>query len=147
MKKNRIFSFIIIGLIYIIATIIGLLAYKKLSYAFWINLLIADVVATIIVFIFSCILKNASVYDPYWSVQPIVIILFFIYKYGFNITNILFLIVVSIWGLRLTLNWIYTFKNLYVTQIYLYYNTNSRYLPNINKNNPYFEKIILVILI
>lgn len=112
MKKNRIFSFIIIGLIYIIATIIGVLIYEKLSYAFWINLLIADVVATIIVFIFSCILKNASVYDPYWSVQPIVIIVFFICKHGFNITNILFLIVVSIWGLRLTLNWIYTFKNL-----------------------------------
>lgn len=36
------------------------------------NLLLADVGATVVVFIFSCILKNSSVYDPYWSVQPII---------------------------------------------------------------------------
>ena len=32
--------------------------------------LIADVIATIIVFVFSLLYKNSSLYDPYWSVIP-----------------------------------------------------------------------------
>lgn len=112
MKNNRIASFIIIILIYILATLLGVNIYKQLNYDYWLNLLIADVAATAIVFIFSLIFKNASVYDPYWSVQPFVIVLIFVIQFGFNLTNILFLIVISLWAIRLTTNWAYTFKNL-----------------------------------
>lgn len=112
MKNNRIASFIIIILIYILATLLGVYIYKQLNYDYWLNLLIADVAATAIVFIFSLIFKNASVYDPYWSVQPFVIVLIFVIQFGFNLTNILFLIVISLWAIRLTTNWAYTFKNL-----------------------------------
>src|SRR5437899_10794725 len=31
----------------------------------------ADVAATVVVFIFSVIAGNSSVYDPYWSVAPV----------------------------------------------------------------------------
>lgn len=112
MKKNRISSLIIILLIYIVATIVAVLIYKNLNYSFWMNLLLADVGATVVVFIFSCILKNSSVYDPYWSVQPIIIIWLLVLKNKINITKILFLVVITLWGIRLTINWIYTFKNL-----------------------------------
>ena len=74
MNKTRALSFIIVTLVYILAIIIGLFVYKLLPFHFAINLLISDVVATVVVFIFSLILKTASVYDPYWSVQPIVIV-------------------------------------------------------------------------
>ena len=39
---------------------------------------LADLLATIVVFIFSVITRNSSMYDPYWSVAPIPIALFWL---------------------------------------------------------------------
>lgn len=61
-KENRTLSFIIVTIVYIIATVVGVGVYQKLSYDWWLNLLIADVVATVVTFIFSLIFRNASVY-------------------------------------------------------------------------------------
>ena len=109
-KENRLISFITI--FYIIAGVIGVITYNQLKYDWWINLLIADVVSTIVTFIFSLIFKNASVYDPYWSVQPIVIIYLIALGKQMTIGKILVLLAISYWGIRLTLNWGYTFKGL-----------------------------------
>ena len=65
MKNNRTLSFIIIFIIYTLSTLLGILLCDLLTLSFWIELLIADIVVTSFIFIFSCILKNASVYDPY----------------------------------------------------------------------------------
>jgi len=52
-------------------------------------------------------------YDPYWSVAPPVILTPLAYYYGaFDIPTILMLIAVWVWGIRLTVNWAYTFENL-----------------------------------
>ena len=110
MLNNRIFSFICIFLVYVIATIVGILLYKLLSLPIWASLLIADIVATIITFCFSVIFKNASVYDPYWSVQPIVIVLAFATGAELNVFKIVMIVAIFYWGLRLTANWAYTFK-------------------------------------
>lgn len=112
LKQNRTLSFIIIFLIYCLATAVGYFSFKLLTFSWWLNLLLADIFATVIVFIFSVIFKNASVYDPYWSVQPIVIMIFFAIGKPLNALRILLLISVCLWGLRLTANWAYTFKNL-----------------------------------
>ena len=111
-KESRLISFITILIIYIIAGVIGVITYNQLKYDWWINLLIADVVSTIVTFIFSLIFKNASVYDPYWSVQPIVIIYLIALGKQMTIGKILVLLAISYWGIRLTLNWGYTFKGL-----------------------------------
>lgn len=112
MKSNRFLSFEIILIIYIIASIVGLLVYSNLEYHFAINFLIADIIATIVVFVFSLIFKNASVYDPYWSVKPIVVVLALSLTNEMNISRILPLIAILLWGIRLTINWAYTFKSL-----------------------------------
>lgn len=68
-----------------------------------------DIVATVVVFIFSMIFNNSSVYDPYWSVAPFFIILFWIFQSGadpISIRSWLILGLITIWGLRLTINWI-----------------------------------------
>ncbi|MBR7080268.1 MAG: hypothetical protein IKI40_07080, partial [Treponema sp.] len=74
MIKNRFVSFSVIVAVYVLAFFGGLFCYNYLSslakFSYLISLLIADVLATVIVFVFSLIFKNASVYDPYWSVQP-----------------------------------------------------------------------------
>lgn len=112
LKKSRPLSFAAVTVVYIIATVVGVLTYRALPFAFWINLLIADVVATLVTFIFSLIFGNASVYDPYWSVQPPVILAAFAAGEGLNILGILLLVAVSLWGIRLTANWAYTFHGL-----------------------------------
>lgn len=71
----------------------------------------ADVACTGVVFLFSYIFKNTSFYDPYWSILPIVIVLLLAVR-GFTegmyngTRNLVIVIVVAIWGLRLTWNWI-----------------------------------------
>ncbi|MBR3308465.1 MAG: DUF1295 domain-containing protein, partial [Lachnospiraceae bacterium] len=112
MKENRFLSFFIITIIYILATVVGVLVWHFLPFAYWLNLLLADVAATIFVFIFSCIFRNASVYDPYWSVQPPVILTLFALGQELTLAKLLLLGAVWIWGIRLTGNWAYTFKNL-----------------------------------
>ena len=107
-KKSRTASFAIIVAIYVLVAILGIIVYKNLDFAFYINLLIADVSATAFVFLFSVILKNASVYDPYWSVQPIVICLGLAIS-GTRLTAMIMVLCVCVWGVRLTANWAYTF--------------------------------------
>ena len=85
----------------------------SLRYLTWISLLIADVAATVFVFVFSLIFKNASVYDPYWSVQPIVIVAGIALKTNISApATILILISIVYWGIRLTGNWAYVFGGL-----------------------------------
>lgn len=113
MKVNsRWLSFVIVTLVYVLASVVGILVYTSLPFDLWLNLLIADIVATIVTFVFSLIFKNASVYDPYWSVQPIVILVGFALFEKLNLIKVVVLIVVCLWGVRLTANWAYTFKNL-----------------------------------
>lgn len=111
-KENRILSFIIITAVYILAAAIGIAVYVSLAYDWWLNLLIADIVATVITFIFSLVLGNASVYDPYWSVQPIVILIAFALNAELTPLRLLLLVAVCFWGVRLTANWAYTFHGL-----------------------------------
>ncbi len=110
-KENRILSFIIITIVYILSVFIGVLAYNALNFSVWLNLLIADTVATAVCFIFSLIFGNASVYDPYWSVQPPVIVGAFLLTGG-TVASWLIFSAILFWGIRLTANWAYTFKNL-----------------------------------
>ncbi|MBQ3219645.1 MAG: DUF1295 domain-containing protein [Clostridia bacterium] len=112
LKNNRALSFIVVICVYLIAMISANIIYYYLPYEFWLSLLIADLFATVIVFLFSLLFNNASVYDPYWSVLPIVVVVAFAITNGLNLARILILIAICVWGIRLTANWAYTFKNL-----------------------------------
>ncbi len=113
LKSNRIASFFVIAFVYALATAVGLVTYRALALDWWLGLLVADVVATVVTFVFSLIFNNASVYDPYWSVQPPVILVAFVIGGRLTVLGVLLLVVVSIWAIRLTANWAYTFNNLY----------------------------------
>ena len=112
LRQNRIFSFLTILIIYALAIWLGIIIYRMLPYAYWLNLLLADIAATVFVFVFSVLFKNASVYDPYWSVQPIAILVAFALEQKLTPVGIVLLVAVWIWGLRLTANWAYTFYSL-----------------------------------
>ncbi|MBQ9084436.1 MAG: DUF1295 domain-containing protein [Clostridia bacterium] len=112
LKQSRIASFIAVLIVYIIATAVGVLTYISLELDWWISLLVADVAATVATFIFSLIFNNASVYDPYWSVQPPVILVALSLGRELNALGIMLIAVVSFWAIRLTANWAYTFMGL-----------------------------------
>ena len=113
--KDKDSSVAIIAVIYIIAAVAGFFVFRKALSAMselW-ALLLADVVATVIVWIFGLVFRNVSVYDPYWSVAPPVILTAWaFYKGCFSLPVILLLIAIWYWGIRLTGNWLSTFKGL-----------------------------------
>ena len=122
MIKNRFAALAVIIVIYILAAICGTFVYnffagsRGLSYP--LSLFLADAAATVFVFIFSLIFKNASVYDPYWSVQPPVILAIALAKAGASnggagtpIMGWLLFAAVLFWALRLTANWAYNFES------------------------------------
>jgi steroid 5-alpha reductase family enzyme len=66
----------------------------------------ADLAATVVVFLFSVAAGNASLYDPYWSVAPAVIVVAWtLGRGGGSARQILVLTLVLIWAVRLTANW------------------------------------------
>ena len=112
LKQNRAASFIVVTLVYILAAAVGIAVYFALTFDWWLSLLIADVAATVATFVFSIAFKNASVYDPYWSVQPPVILVAFAVGRELTLLGVLLSVAVSYWAVRLTANWGYTFADL-----------------------------------
>ena len=112
LKQSRTASFLIVTLVYIIAAVVGVAVYNALALSWWLSLLVADVLATVATFIFSLIFRNASVYDPYWSVQPPVILVAFALSDGLTALGVMLIAVVLFWAVRLTANWAYTFGGL-----------------------------------
>jgi steroid 5-alpha reductase family enzyme len=108
-------SLAIIFLIYALATAVGIITYIKAAPAMPepIAFLLADVAATIFVWAMGLVYSNVSVYDPYWSVAPpVMFTIWAIYKSCFTLPVILLLVAVWYWGIRLTGNWVHTFKGL-----------------------------------
>ncbi len=69
---------------------------------------VADFAATVVIFLFSLILRNSSMYDPYWSVYPMFIAFWWFFQFGAEgdlIRNVIVLCIVNAWGIRLTWNW------------------------------------------
>ena len=111
-KQNRTASFAVVTLVYLIAAAVGIAVYRSLTLEWWLSLLVADVTATVVTFLFSLLFCNASVYDPYWSVQPPVILVSFAIGRELTAFGILLLAAVFFWAIRLTANWAYTFFGL-----------------------------------
>lgn len=68
---------------------------------------VADLMATILIFVFSMAMNNSSMYDPYWSVKPVVIAGYYFlafYPGEVPVRQILVLSLVLLYGIRLTSN-------------------------------------------
>jgi steroid 5-alpha reductase family enzyme len=75
---------------------------------------LADIVATLVVFAFSVGHGNSSVYDPYWSVAPIPIAAYWVGSAPASpdLRAVLVLVLVTVWGVRLTANWVARWRGL-----------------------------------
>ena len=115
MKNNKVFGLFALLAIYLVATTLGILTFYLLHpyMHFLLAILIADVVSTIIVWASGLIVGTPSVYDPYWSLQTIIIYIpLLAYFNNWNIFTIVPLIVMFLYSVRLTVNFIKGFHGL-----------------------------------
>ena len=77
---------------------------------------VADVAATCVIFGFSFVYRNSSLYDPYWSVAPVPIAVYWALNPVVSDVNalrqILVLVLVTVWSTRLTANWLRRWQGL-----------------------------------
>jgi len=81
----------------------------------WLDGLIADLLATVVVFAASRTYRNSSLYDPYWSVLPPLLVVGWWLRSDAPVDDVrawLVVLVIWVWAIRLTGNWIYTFPHL-----------------------------------
>tara|TARA_Y100000996_G_scaffold174560_1_gene135711 strand:+ start:867 stop:1727 length:861 start_codon:yes stop_codon:yes gene_type:complete len=133
---NRFKSLLIVLLCYAVALSSGFIfiyfySNDNLIY----QLLYADIIATVIIYVSSYIFKNSSIYDPYWSVIPPILLLFWIFNTDeINILNACLLsFSVLFWGIRLTYNWIRGWKGLGYE--------DWRYIDLKNKSGKYYQLV------
>jgi len=70
--------------------------------------LLAAIGAALVIYLFSVGFNNSSFYDPFWSVAPFILSIYWSVTYGnpASMTDTIILLVISIWSIRLTLNFL-----------------------------------------
>lgn len=113
-RTSRLAGLITIFIIYLFAAVMGIITFYCIhNKNLLLNILFSDLAATLFVWAMGVILNNSSVYDPYWSVAPVVIIpLLDCYLKMWNSGVLLMSGLILIWGIRLTVHWMFTFKDL-----------------------------------
>jgi steroid 5-alpha reductase family enzyme len=105
-------SLVRVALIYVVALVVATLwlAWGPDTQWLWLDGLIADLLATVVVFIASRLHHNSSCYDPYWSVlPPYLVVAWWISADGSGVDRtraVLLTLVVFVWAIRLTANWV-----------------------------------------
>ncbi len=80
----------------------------------WINILCWHLLSTFFVFMFSSFYKNSSLYDPFWSVAPVPIVIYLCLLNNNDLLINLFLIFpIVFWSIRLTINWLISWPGLH----------------------------------
>ena len=107
MIKNKLYSQLICTIIYVITFYLAFYFLPDIKSNIWILITIWHIYATLIIYVFSLLLKNSSLYDPFWSVAPIPIVLYMALNFN-NLIEIQLLVLIPIlfWGIRLTHNWL-----------------------------------------
>lgn len=104
-KPKDLFKILFIYLLALGAAVLVLL-YAPIENTLW-RTAAADLLATVIVFLFSMRYNNSSVYDPYWSAVPMFIVLYWLIHSGeADFIHKIFWTMVVLWGVQLTWSWI-----------------------------------------
>jgi steroid 5-alpha reductase family enzyme len=116
-NRSKTASLAIVTAAYVIALAIAAawLVWGPQTGRLWLDTLIADVLATLVIFAFSRAYGNSSFYDAYWSVVP-PLLLFWWWSQAVEpdaLRCLLVAAVVVLWAVRLTGNWLYAFPGLH----------------------------------
>ncbi len=116
-KLNKPLSLFVVLLIYALAFMIGFWSVLELKIPspLW-QMAYANLIATVIIYFFSKFMDNSSIYDPYWSIAPILTVFYWMLPNLFMKTVSVYqwtgLALVFVWSLRLTLNWMLRWKGM-----------------------------------
>lgn len=111
MKNNKNRDLLITLVSYLACIGIGFASCFYINNNYLLQVLVFTVTATVVIYIISIFLKNASLYDPYWSIIPPIVALYLFIKIGnYSWENIVLLVSLWLWGIRLTINWIIIFS-------------------------------------
>jgi steroid 5-alpha reductase family enzyme len=121
MRRSRSRSLALVTVAYVVAVAaaaVWLLAGPSTG-RLWLDTLIADVIATVVVFVFSRVYRNSSFYDAYWSVIPPLLFAYWWWQGPIGLTGPgalrcwLLAAVMGYWAVRLTANWAHGFPGLH----------------------------------
>ena len=109
---SRSASFAVVVGCYLVAGLGALVTAVLLRHAHPITVaFVADLVATAVIFGLSVLLANASLYDPYWSVAPPVIVIAWVASAADDLgtgawpRQVVVVVLAAAWAVRLTGNW------------------------------------------
>lgn len=113
---KRFLGLLSLFILYTLATVAAVVlftVFEKAGMNEYLNILVVDVIATVIVWFGGVLLRTASAYDPYWSIQTLIIYTFIVSKHNnWNFATISLFVVIFIYSLRLTMNFIVGFHSL-----------------------------------
>ncbi len=113
-SKARSLSIVTLAYVLAVAVGAGWLVWGPTTGRLWLDTLIADILATLVVFAFSRGYRNSSFYDAYWSVIPPLLLFFWWARSGdASLSTWLLAVLVVVWAVRLTGNWVYAFPGLH----------------------------------
>ena len=111
--KTKQGSLALVFLYYLISFYLAYLFTKNFDLDGWLLILVWHITATLIIFLFSNIHKNSSIYDPFWHVAPIPIVFYIANQSSLsNLEQSLVISAFLFWALRLTYNWFLNWTNL-----------------------------------
>lgn len=116
MSKGRSLALVTVAYVVAVAVAAAWLYLGPSTDRLWLDAFIADVLATLVIFVFSRIYRNSSFYDAFWSVIPPLLLLFWWAEGGLGLDSLrcwLLAIVMFYWAIRLTGNWVYGFPGLH----------------------------------
>jgi steroid 5-alpha reductase family enzyme len=117
--RSKAKSLVIVTLAYVVAVAVGaawLLWGPSATGSLLLDAFIADILATLVIFIFSRAYRNSSFYDAFWSVIPPLLLIYWWAAGPLGLDSLrcwLVAIVVMYWAVRLTGNWVYGFPGLH----------------------------------
>ena len=111
MLKDKKISQILCLLIYFLSFYFSYILLPESLDFIWLKITIWHVYATIFIYFGSVLLKNSSLYDPFWSIAPIPIVIYLtIHSENSMLLKILITLPIIFWATRLTLNWIISWQ-------------------------------------
>lgn len=111
MLKDKKISQILCLLIYFLSFYFSYILLPESLDFIWLKITIWHVYATIFIYVGSVLLKNSSLYDPFWSIAPIPIVIYLaIHSENSMLLKILITLPIIFWAARLTLNWIISWQ-------------------------------------
>ncbi len=113
LTESKIGSLSLVFCYYLISFYLAYIISKTTNLDGWYLILFWHVTATLIIFIFSKIHRNSSIYDPFWHIAPIPIVIYIASSSSLsNFQQSLVLSAFLFWAMRLTYNWFLNWTNL-----------------------------------